>query len=252
MYCLWLNGKKVYTLRQLRDSFDAEAVGLYCLGGGLARWLKDCGEQDTAEKVEQIDLSENISRQLAEIFDVELPEKEEQAYESAAASLQPVHPAGCSFTLPTSSLPDTSFFPGSFFTSFNTTSFNFSTTYNSFFTTSFLTTSFGSHEYEYEYESGSFTTGSFSLYFSSFFSEFAFSTGSFASGSFTSGSFTSGSFTPGSFTPELGSFPTMLSSFLPESLEMSPTAMPLTPQQKFELNLSSNPLNRYGYGIHLI
>ena len=241
MYCLWLNGKKVYTLRQLRDSFDAEAVGLYCLGGGLARWLKDCGEPDTAEKVEQIDLSENISRQLAEIFDVELPEKEEQAYESAA-SPQPTYTAGCSFTLPPSSLPDTSFFPGSFFTSFDTTSFNFSATYNSFFTTSFLTTSFGSYEYEYEYESGSFTTGSFSLYFSSFFSEFAFSTGSFASGSFIFGS----------FIPEWGSFPMMLSSFSPESLEMSPTAMPLTPQQKFELNLSSNPLNRYGYGIHLI
>lgn len=251
MYSLWLNGNKVYTLQQLRASFDAKAVELYCLGGGLARWLRDCGESEIAEKVEHIDLSRNISRQLAEIFDVDIPEEAEQEYPPTATAKPPSPPASGSFTLPPS-LSDTSFSPDSF-----TTSFAFSAEYTSFFTTSF----FGGYRHEYEYESGSFTTNSFSLYLSSFFAETAFLTGSFA--------FETTSFTLGSFTSEYGSFPLnsssfhlTLSSFSPKSAESAPEAAPtpvppqeqppLTPQQKFELNISSCPLNRYGYGLHLI
>ena len=260
MYCLWLNGKKVYTLQQLRASFDAEAVGLYCLGGGLVRWLKDCGEQAAAEKVERIDLSKNISRQLAEIFGVDLPETpetKEQPYEPLPTAKAPAFAANGSFGISPSSLPETSFSTGSFETSFSTSSFNFSALYTSFFTTSFLTTSFTSgYEHEYEYESSSFTTNSFSLYQTSFSAETAglLSSGSFALGSFELGSFT---FEHGSFTLGSGSFPLTLSSFSPKSAETTPTATaentpPMTPQQKFELNLSSCPLNRYGYGIHLV
>ena len=258
MYCLWLNGNKVYTLQQLRASYDAGAVELYCLGGGLVRWLKDCGEQETAEKVEHIDLSGSISRQLAEIFGVEIPEKPEQEYHPAAAKTPVSAPTGSFFL-------QTSFSKTLFTTSFDTTSFAFSAAYTSFFTTSFLTPSFsGGYEYEHEYETGSFTANSFSLYLSSFSTEAAFSTGSF---SFGSGSFTLGSFTSeyGSFTPDTTSFRLTLSSFSPKSAEAVPEAdkstpaptpeqeqPPLTPQQKFELNISSCPLNRYGYGLHLI
>lgn len=253
MYCLWLNGKKVYTLQQLRASFDAEAVELYCLGGGLSRWLRDCGEQDTARKVEQIDLSRSVSRQLADIFGVELPETEEQAYVPATTAKSPFPAADRSFAVPPSSFSDTSFFT----TSFDTTSFSFSQAYTSFFTTSFLTTSFGyEHEHEYEYESGSFAANSFSLSLNSFSAETAFLTGSFALGSFTLGSFT---LEYGFFPIGSGSFHLALSSFSPKSLESTSTestaekgSTPLTPQQKFELNLSSCPLNRYGYGIHII
>ena len=247
MYCLWLNGKKIYTLQQLRASFDADAVALYCLGGGLSRWLKDCGEQDTAQKVEQIDLSRSISRQLAEIFDVDLPETEEQEYYPATAETPSVTTAGTSFA---SSFSDTALSLGSFPTSFNTASFAFSNAYTSFFTTSFLTTSFGSHEYEYEI--GSFTTNSFSLYLSSFSAETAYSAGSFAFGSFIFGSFTT---EYSSFPMESASFNLALNSFSPtaafeQASEQEPAF--LTPQQKFVLNLSSCPLNRFGYGIHLI
>ena len=254
MYCLWLNGKKAYTLQQLRASFDAEAVELYCLGGGLVRWLKDCGEQDIAEKVAQIDLSRSISRQLAEILGVDLPETDEGSFQSAITPKPTPSAAGSSFAASPSSFSDTYLPLGSFSSSFDTASFSFSAAYTSFFTTSFLTTSFGGSEYEYEYESGSFTTNSFSLYLSSFFTESAFFTGSFA---FGSGSFTLGSFTTeyGSFFLGSGSFPLSLTSFSPQSFE-SPTAekepTPLTPQQKFRLNLSSCPLNRYGYGIHIV
>ena len=261
MYCLWLNGKKVFTLQQLRASFDAEAVELYCLGGSLARWLRDCGEPDAAEKVEQIDFSRSISRQLAEIFGVPLPKIEEQPQLPAAPAALPATAANGSFALPSSFTSDTILPQSSFFISFDTTSFGFSAAYTSFFTTSFFTTSFGGYEHEYEYESGSFATNSFSIWFSSFSAETAFLTGSFSSGSFNLGSFTSeyGSFTAGygSF-PLSGSFSLIPSSFSPESAAASTASaqekepQPLTPQQKFELNLSSNPLNRFGYGIHLI
>ena len=262
MYCLWLNGKKVYTLQQLIASFDAEAVGLYCLGGGLVRWLKDCGEQAIAEKVEHIDLSGNISRQLAEIFGVDLPETEEQPYDPLPAAKPPAFTEGGSFGISPSSLPETSFSIGSFETSFSTSSFNFSNLYTSFFTTSFLTTSFISgYEHEYEYESSSFTTNSFSIYQTSFSAETAYSAGSFtlSSGLFALGSFELGSFAfeYGSFPLGPSSFPLALSSFSPDSAETAQPATaenapPMTPQQKFELNLSSCPLNRYGYGIHLV
>ena len=263
MYCLWLNGNKVYTLQQLRSYYDAEAVELYCLGGGLARWLKDCGEQETAEKVEHIDLSQSISRQLAEIFGVVIPEKEEQEYKPAPAQSLP-HPSSGSFSLPSS------FLDTSLSSSFDTSSFALSNVYTSFFTTSFLTTSFtGGYEHEYEYESSSFVANSFSLYSGSFSAETAFLTGSFAfdTTSFSLGSFTSEygsfSFEYSSFTPSSASFHLTLSSFSPKSAEAASgpaqTAPapdqeqpPLTPQQKFELNISSCPLNRYGYGLHLI
>ena len=258
MYCLWLNGKKVYDLQQLRASFDAEAVGLYCLGGGLARWLRDCGESEAAEKVERIDLSQSISAQLAEIFGVDLPKTEEQPFLPVKAAA-PAPAANGSFLPPeapvSSSSFESSFSTSSFDTSsFSTSSFSFFNQYGSFFTTSFQTTSYG-YEYEHEYESGSFTTTSFSLYLSSFFAETAFLTGSFSFGSFTLGSFST---EYGSF-PMSGSFPLTLSSLSHQALEAPAPAAPaeteptpLTPQQKFELNLSSNPLNRYGYGIHLI
>lgn len=260
MYCLWLNGKKVYDLQQLKASYDAEAVALYCLGGGLSRWLRDCGESEAAEKVEQIDLSQSIPAQLAAIFGVDPPKTEEQPYRPAKASAAPISAPNGSFALPSSLTPDAPLSPSSFGSSFDTSSFNtssftFSNMTTSFLTTSFFTTSFG-YEHEYEYESGSFTASSFSLYLSSFFTETAFLTGSFSLGSFTLGSFS----TEYASFPISGSFSPILSSFSPKSAEAAsttPAPAPekepsLTPQQKFELNLSSNPLNRYGYGIHLI
>lgn len=257
MYCLWLNGKKVYTLQQLRASFDAEAVELYCLGGSLARWLRDCGEPDTAEKVERIDFSRSISHQLAEIFGVSLPKNEEQPQLPAAPANPHAPAAAGSFALPSSFTSDMILPASSFLTSFDTTSFSFSAVYTSFFTTSF-----GGYEHEYEYESGSFTTSSFSLYLSSFFAETASLTGSFSFSSFNLGSFAAeygsfavgyGSFqTSGSFSPVLSSFSSDSATAASPAPAQETEPQPLTPQQKFELNLSSNPLNRFGYGIHLI
>lgn len=258
MYCLWLKGKKVYNIQQFRASFDAEAVGLYCLGGGLARWLRDCGESEAAEKVEHIDLSQSMTAQLAEIFEVDLPEAKEQPRLPAAAPNPSAPATNGSFALPSSFTSDITLSPSSFessfsTSSFNTTSFNTSSFTFSNLTTSFFTTSF-SYEHEYEYEISSFTANSFSVYIGSFFAETALLTGSFTLGSFTLGSFSS---EYGSF-PSASSFLQTFGSFSPESAESATTStiteqeFPLTPQQKFELNLSSNPLNRFGYGIHLI
>lgn len=73
MYCLWFGNQKIHDLNQLKNNFDFDAAEMYLLGGGLSRWLRQCGENEIAARVENIDLTEDISRQLAEIFSVKLP-----------------------------------------------------------------------------------------------------------------------------------------------------------------------------------
>ncbi len=89
-----------------------------------------------------------------------------------------------------------------------------------------------------ERESSSFGAGSFDI---GSFSVGSFSAGSFEIGSFSVGSFQVGSFTAGGFTADAkGSF--------------TYTKAPLTQKEYKEavFILSTYPLNRYGYGIHLI
>lgn len=73
MYCLWFGTQKIYDLEQLKKYFDFDAVEMYFLGGGLSRWLRQCGENDLAEQIDGIDLLGDISVQLAEVFNVPLP-----------------------------------------------------------------------------------------------------------------------------------------------------------------------------------
>ncbi|MDE7281182.1 MAG: hypothetical protein K2N36_05530 [Ruminiclostridium sp.] len=138
-----------------------------------------------------------------------------------------------------------------------------------------------SHEYESEYELGSFRrfSASFNFEQSSFFkalNSFGWETASFSYET-TSYSLYNTSFNTGSFNNNLNlnlsSF--SLSSFSPSSFEMSSfqagsfgethiinknkTEEKLievpdtkTPEEKICENLTYSPLNRYGYGIHLI
>lgn len=215
MYCLWLNGKKVFDLKQLKEAFDPKALELYCLGGGLVRWLDDCGETEIADKVKNIDQNSDIPLQLAGIFGVEYDLPQETPKECASDE---------QLSFGSSSFLPSSFEIGSFLTSFELNSFG--GIYTSFLIGSFM------HEYEYEFESGSFASGSFSLG--------SFSSESFAYGSSSFGSFSSGSFSLSSFhLSDLG------------SLSLNPLK-PLTAEQKVHINLSSCPMNRYGYGIHLV
>lgn len=218
MYCLWLNGTKVYDLEQLKAAFDPKALELYFLGGGLVRWLSDCGENELAQKAAQIDSTTDIPRQLAEIFGMSYASEEPAQIAADVPQSEPVQNLS-SFN---SSLDISTF--GSFNSSYNLSSLEL-TSFGGIYT-SFLTGSF-SHEYEYEYESGSFSANSFNI-------------GSFSSNSFSQSSFFSGSFDfYGSFG--FGGFKGLSSQH-----------MSMTPQQKVRINLSSCPLNRYGYGIHIV
>lgn len=142
-------------------------------------------------------------------------------------------------------------------TSFEQRSFAFETfeLTGSFLSSSFNSGSFGEYEYEYEYEyESSFTnllTGSFSI-------------GSFASSSFNSASFNLDTAPPESFNSasllrqvnaaekaennEKNIAPTKKTEkiFLPKA----PDDLP--PEEKIKQNIRSCPLNRFGYGIHLI
>lgn len=141
-------------------------------------------------------------------------------------------------------------------TSFEQRSFSFETfeLTGSFLSSSFNLGSFGEYEYEYEYE-----------YESSFTNLL---TGSFSTGSFVSGSFNLSSFdldtAPESFNSasllrqvnaaekaennEKNIAPTKKTEkiFLPKA----PDDLP--PEEKIKQNIRSCPLNRFGYGIHLI
>lgn len=280
MYCLWLGVHKIYNLKQLKRHFDFDTVEMYLLGGGLSRWLRQCNESKIADKVDKIDLLGDISKQLSDIFSVKLPKgrrnmplpseapkapaaagAEFTAFSSAPLGLKEANAA--SFPSPTNSFSASagSFTPeaasetrsfqfsggsfgspnGSFvLSSFNVGSFetmSFSLGLSSFLYGSFASGSFNYHEYEYEY---------------AFRSSFGF--GSFALGSFNSGSFNSGSFGVNyNSTAHIKTYG-ITGGRTEENKEnaCSVRIAALPTEEKIRLNFSACPLNRFGYGIHLI
>lgn len=284
MYCLWISGKQVYNLKQLKENFDLDSVEIYYSGGGLVRWLRLCGEDETADKVEKIDTSSDLSERLAEIFGQPKPEK--KALPNTAFPDYVLKPSGrfdSSFSeknmqtdvgsLESDKIPDSftceSLLPSShgitssnvfsqvyvgssevLSSSFSLKSSSFSL-YGAFFsTTSFnlAFSSFGSssfHEFEYEFESG----GSFKV-----------AGGSFSFGSFgiCKGGFTDTSFVNSSFKIKKISSCTSVSEEKKDGgfdcgIENAETETPkLSPNEKVLQNIIACPLNRFGYGLHLI
>lgn len=105
--------------------------------------------------------------------------------------------------------------------------------------------------------SGSSFTNSFTGTFSGSFTN-ALTTGSFASGSFASGSFAKTSFRTGISGSGYGSgnnFGSFSSSFVKNGSFCYMAGKAVISEQEYKrtmINLSSCPLNEYGYGIHLI
>lgn len=290
MYCLWIGAQKVYNLKQLIRHFDFDVIEMYLLGGGLSRWLRQCGETEIAEKTDKIDPLGDISRQLSEVFSVSLPK---------GRSNIPVNAAnGRHLDAPQNSSDSFAFCEKRSFisddislSSFKTEAGSFQSAYGSFESgTSSFKSEIGSFELRggsFELQYGSFASSSFSLslYTGSFettsfnlsglSSSFGFGGvyGSFVTNSFhfheyeyeynTSFNLTSfagiGSFTPGSF--DMGSFGANYYSnntndgtlgANKEKACIAPAAVQLTPEEKIRLNISSCYLNRFGYGLHLI
>ncbi|MBP5604197.1 MAG: hypothetical protein J6X60_01450 [Ruminiclostridium sp.] len=71
--CNWyllMNGSKIYNIRQLRENFDTQFVTGYFLGGSLIKWLLDIGEIEIADRVSATDLNGDIGKQLQFAFGV--------------------------------------------------------------------------------------------------------------------------------------------------------------------------------------
>lgn len=226
-WCLWLGDKRIYNIRQLRENFDTPVIIGYYLGGGLERWLNDADETAVLEKVREIDRSSDIGTQLEFIFGVR-PERKETAkpqYEEIEKA-QEYHEIAESVKLALAAV---------------------SGDYSSFASGSFMLSSFRS-AFEWEFEKGSFRMGSFRR--ASFTAggsfrlvKYSFGTGSFSVGSFKIGSFRAGSGFMGSFRPSsMGSF----------RFYMGNAEITHEEYKRTKINLSSCPLNAYGYGIHRI
>ncbi len=73
---LWLNGKKIGNIRELRDNFDTAALIGYFLGGSLHGWLSDIGENGILDRLSTIDTNGDIGRQLEFAFGVNPTKKD--------------------------------------------------------------------------------------------------------------------------------------------------------------------------------
>ncbi len=248
-WCLLIGNKKISNIRQLRENFDTAVLVGYYLGGSLKKWLDEAGEASISRRIDEINPNYDISEQLEYAFGVRPDKRTPEALirlrpEPVTERKEPPKkPVVYSFMNNNSSF--NSSFPLSSFmgSSFNASSFLSS----SFYASSFLASSFMNNFYK-----GSFSvyssflsfslTGSFTSSFTSSFlnllsSSFASSYNMFAasSGSFYGGSFTGGMTENGSFVFKIG-----------EALVTE------TEYKKTMINLSSCPLNSYGYGINLI
>lgn len=234
--CSWyllLRGKKIYNIRELRESFDTNAVTAYYCGGGLWSWLTELGEKEILTRLEKVDSKSDIGGQLEFIFGVR-PQPPEPTPEA------PHIPTDSQETAP-SALPSPyrgSFIRGSFRKgSFHKGSFRKGSFQKGLQSGSFRKTSFRKGSFR----KGSFRKGSFVL--TSY--KGAFAKGSFVKGSFKGGSFNKGSFKAGSFSG--GSFMNGIYYCCENGIVITENEY-----RRTMINLSSCPLNEYGYGIHLV
>ncbi|MCM1333661.1 MAG: hypothetical protein NC084_07505 [Bacteroides sp.] len=224
-WCLYLGEARAYDVPTLRRYFDTALVSGYLLGGTLERWLSDAGEAAILARVRAIDYGGDIGEQLEHIFGVRparktrLPACLIKKPPSAAARPLPSSyfregfaPRG-SYSFGSYHLPSGSYRLGSF----RTGSFQV----GSYYIGSYRLGSYR-YEWEWEFERGSYRKGSF------------YRTSFGAGGSFRAGSYRKGSFS--------GSY-----RFYAGNAEITEEEY-----RRTLINLSSCPLNEYGYGIHLI
>lgn len=211
--CLWIGGEKVSDLAGIKKNFCITDVKGYYLGGRLADWLRAHGADREAQLVEAIDKNGDVDTALEDIFKDKPAKDVFTAYQFNNVTPPFLASGNGAGLSPNGSFGGNGSMSGSF-GSFRAAG-------------SFKAGSFGvgsyrhSHEYEYEYRNGSYKKTSFTAT-------------SFGYGSFGFGSFNLSSFIFGSFSYE----------DLCEGGSFTPAALMLF--------FSSEPLNRFGYGIHLI
>ncbi len=297
---LWLNGRKVRNIRELRDNFDTEVLIGYFLGGSLMKWLSDIGEYSIIKRLSEIDMNSDIGVQLQYAFGVRDnnyvsdPAREYRNIE-VTVSADPAVKAGlaevgictgsfygnigsffgniCSFTnafmlsfsgsvgavssfyggqtaigFISGNLPGSGINMGSYAALVSGQALNvssgsrFTAFFNSFFRAGFSAYGSGSLYI------GSYNISSFNTFFGKYGSYKGFYAGSFGlsilSG-LTAGSGISGS---GGNFGQIGGF------FAEDSIYRSADGIVITAEEYHRtlINLSSCPLNAYGYGINLI
>ena len=247
---LWLNGRKVLSAEDIADNFDIAAIRGYFLGGSLIPWLSEHGGQRYLDALGKLspDIPE-LNDRLAEAFgqrcEAAAHTADEELIQLIDSSAGPYAGSG-SYAGP-GSYAGSGSYSGSFGGSFSQTSGMYRLLYGSWGYGSY---NFGSYlmgsyyrmwQWEWEqwlrgsFRSGSFIYGSFNYTYGSF--------GGFFGGSFYGSFGYRGSF--GSFA-----FPAGYKGFSSGgSFHM------LTPDEYDEIMyrcLEMCPLNRYGYGIHII
>ncbi len=230
---LWLNKKKIFKADEISDNFDIAAIRGYFLGRSLVKWLSANGGEIYAEALSGISPdAPNLNDLLTEIFT------------GVKKNTVPTHSADDNLIIAVDRLrgvpTDGSFAAASgMASSFNSEllgSFKWSSFSNFGSFGPFSYGSFGKFsEWEWEWALGSFrkVSGSFGG-----FGSYSFNFG--GAGSFNFGSFNYSSF-PWNYD-KLGSFADGSFAF-PNADEYD---------EIMYRTLGLCPLNRYGYGIHLI
>lgn len=235
---IWLGRKKIFSAADIADNFDIAAIRGYYLGGSLIGWLRSHNGEAYAKALAALDAKDPaLNDRLTEIFiqkKCSIPvHKCDEGLISAIDMLKKgvtVSGSGvCSYN------------GGSLgYGSYNLGFGSYALGFGSFSFGSFRTGSFRkAWEWEWEWRFSSFRGGSFRFGSTSF------------SGSYRIGSFNFGSYRPGSFN-----YRNMLIS-LPSSYRGVPLGSfrTMTVDEYDEIMyrcLNMCPLNRFGYGIHLI
>lgn len=220
-FCLWLDGQRIYGIRALREHFDTSVLIGYLIGGGLELWLESLGENAILERVRGIDRGGNLAEQLAYAFGVRPEPREAVMLNLSALEKGSEQRRAAAQLLP-------------------------------------------KHEEKLEKAAESQTQKPEDLAASSFLFKSSFIGGSFTFGSGVYGSFRVGSFRKGSFGSfgrgSFGSFGSgvgmaaLHAEFIGGSFRYFSGNAEITQSEykKTMINLSSCPLNRYGYGINLV
>ena len=255
---IWLNRKKIFTADEISANFDIAAIRGYFLGGSLIKWLCAHNGQAYADKLALLDENDPaLNDKLTEIFtqkqcNAPVHKADEQLIRAIDA-MRGLPAAASSGSNSTSG----SYRFGTFnkFGSYWSGSFNYallasgSFNYGSFSYGSFRRT----WQWEWEWRYGSFRTSSFR---SNSFS-LAGIGGSYRYGA---GSFSYGSFGYGSFGYSFGSYRLMpfglgfdIGSY--RGFPLGGSFRPISSDEYDEImfrTLNMCPLDRFGYGIHLI
>ncbi len=234
---IWLGRKKISSAAEIADNFDIAAIRGYYLGGSLIIWLKAHGGEAYINALSALDPRDPaLNDRLTEIF---VQKKCEAIVHKAGESLiRAVNMLKCGGTASSSANGSYSYSLGSYsFGSFTAGSFKGG---------SFRFGSFGkAWQWEWEWRFGSFRSGSFRFGNTSFGGSYRYSLGSFGYSSYRLGSFD---------RRTLSSLPI---GMLPSSYRGVPLGSfrQMTADEYDEIMyhcLNMCPLNRFGYGIHLV